>query len=94
MGSETINTLGMNSPSGLSVLSFTDHSISAMRITEGEKKCSKIVCLISHFSGKNKTFSDLLKNLRLKKHFGEKKRGQRQASALLNHRKNRSFNNA
>jgi len=37
MAPETISTLGMNSPSGLSQLTFTDHSISAMRISEGEK---------------------------------------------------------
>lgn len=37
MGSETINTLGINFPSGFAELRFTDHSIFAMRITEQDK---------------------------------------------------------
>lgn len=40
MGSD-INTLGMNFSSGFAVLSFTEHSILAMGITEQEKSAQK-----------------------------------------------------
>lgn len=94
MGSETITTLGVNSPL---VFLYWASQTTAFLQWELLKVKKTLKNYLSNFTfiWKKIIFSDLLKYLKLKQHFGEKKKvgGQSQASALLNHRKNKRFNN-